>query len=98
MAGLLHDVGKIGVPVVGGATDPEEFDLIKKHPDIGEMRILATPPPACSITTNGIGKAIQAACPANRSRRLGALFARPIDGDHVEPNVSRRCRRWRCSR
>src|SRR5213078_2528034 len=39
MAGLLHDVGKIGVPEAvlqktGRLTD-EEFDLIKKHPEIG---------------------------------------------------------------
>jgi len=39
MAGLLHDVGKIGVPEAvlqktGKLTD-EEFDQIKKHPEIG---------------------------------------------------------------
>ncbi len=43
MAGLLHDVGKIGVPErvlqkEGKLTDVE-FDLIKKHPEIG-ARIL----------------------------------------------------------
>lgn len=43
MAGLLHDVGKIGVPEhvlqkEGKLTD-EEFDLIKRHPEIG-ARIL----------------------------------------------------------
>jgi HD-GYP domain-containing protein (c-di-GMP phosphodiesterase class II) len=44
MAGLLHDVGKIGVPEAvlqkTGRLTPEEFEQIKKHPDIG-ARILA---------------------------------------------------------
>lgn len=39
MAGLLHDVGKIGVPEAvlqkAGRLDPAEFELIKKHPEIG---------------------------------------------------------------
>lgn len=43
MAGLLHDVGKIGVPEAvlqkAGKLTDEEFDLIKKHPEIG-ARIL----------------------------------------------------------
>ncbi|HEV2293489.1 MAG TPA: HD domain-containing phosphohydrolase [Tepidisphaeraceae bacterium] len=43
MAGLLHDVGKIGVPEVvlqkTGRLTPEEFEQIKKHPEIG-ARIL----------------------------------------------------------
>ncbi|MEA2708328.1 MAG: hypothetical protein QOF78_929 [Phycisphaerales bacterium] len=44
MAGLLHDVGKIGVPEAvlqkPGKLTPEEFDQMKKHPAIG-ARILA---------------------------------------------------------
>jgi len=43
MAGLLHDVGKIGVPESvlqkTGRLTPEEFDQMKKHPQIG-ARIL----------------------------------------------------------
>lgn len=39
MAGLLHDVGKIGVPEAvlqkAGRLDPDEYEQIKKHPDIG---------------------------------------------------------------
>jgi HD-GYP domain-containing protein (c-di-GMP phosphodiesterase class II) len=44
MAGLLHDVGKIGVPEAvlqkPGKLTPEEYDQMKKHPEIG-ARILA---------------------------------------------------------
>ena len=44
MAGLLHDVGKIGVPESvlqkTGRLSPEEFEQMKKHPQIG-ARILA---------------------------------------------------------
>jgi len=43
VAGLVHDVGKIGVPeaVLGkpGRLTPEEFELIRQHPEIGH-RIL----------------------------------------------------------
>jgi hypothetical protein len=39
LAGLLHDVGKIGVPdsILGkpGALTTEEFAIVKKHPEIG---------------------------------------------------------------
>ncbi len=39
MAGLLHDVGKIGVPdfilAKPGALTNEEFAIVKKHPEIG---------------------------------------------------------------
>jgi HD-GYP domain-containing protein (c-di-GMP phosphodiesterase class II) len=44
MAGLLHDVGKIGVPEAvlqkTGRLTPEEFEHMKKHPGIG-AKILA---------------------------------------------------------
>jgi HD-GYP domain-containing protein (c-di-GMP phosphodiesterase class II) len=43
LAGLMHDVGKIGVPEAvlqkTGKLTPEEFEQIKKHPEIG-ARIL----------------------------------------------------------
>ncbi len=38
-AALLHDIGKVGIPVAildkPGALDDEEYDMIKKHPSIG---------------------------------------------------------------
>lgn len=44
LAGLLHDVGKIGVPDAilckPGKLTTEEFDTLKKHPEIG-VRILS---------------------------------------------------------
>ena len=47
LAGLLHDVGKIGVPdailVKPGRLTKEEFDALKKHPEIGQ-RILSHVP------------------------------------------------------
>lgn len=47
LAGLMHDVGKIGVPDFvlqkpGKLTD-EEFALIKKHPDLGAIIIESLP-------------------------------------------------------
>ena len=43
IAGIVHDVGKIGVPEAvltkPGRLTPEEFDWIRKHPEIG-YRIL----------------------------------------------------------
>jgi len=38
--GYLHDVGKVGIPdavlLKRGPLTPDEFDLMKKHPDIGD--------------------------------------------------------------
>jgi len=46
-AGLLHDVGKIGVPdailTKAGPLTTEEFAVIKEHPVVGEMMLSAVP-------------------------------------------------------
>ena len=62
MCGLLHDVGKIGVPESvlqkTGRLTPEEFEQMKKHPAIGAESFRtssksSTSSPACCITTSG---------------------------------------------
>ena len=44
VAGHLHDIGKIGVPDAilqkRGPLDPDEFEVIKRHPVIGESIVL----------------------------------------------------------
>lgn len=47
IAGLLHDVGKIGVPDdilrKPGRLTPEEFEVMKRHPRLGELIVSAIP-------------------------------------------------------
>jgi diguanylate cyclase (GGDEF)-like protein len=47
IAGLLHDVGKIGIPDhilrKPGSLDPEEFEAIKQHVTLGEVMIKEIP-------------------------------------------------------
>lgn len=47
LAGLLHDVGKIGVPdailTKPGKLSQEEFAVIRQHPEIGERMLAAVP-------------------------------------------------------
>ena len=44
LAGHLHDIGKIGIPDAilqkRGPLDPDEFEIIKRHPVIGESIVL----------------------------------------------------------
>lgn len=47
IAGLLHDIGKIGIPedvlAKRGTLTPEEFELIKKHPQVGAELLRTVP-------------------------------------------------------
>ena len=47
LAGLLHDIGKIGVPdhvlLKPGKLTDQEFELIKKHPEFGWMALKNAP-------------------------------------------------------
>lgn len=47
IAGLLHDVGKIGVPDdilrKPGRLTPEEYEVMKRHPRLGELIVSAIP-------------------------------------------------------
>jgi diguanylate cyclase (GGDEF)-like protein/putative nucleotidyltransferase with HDIG domain len=47
LAGLLHDVGKIGIPDViltkSGRLTADEFAVIQQHPEIGERMLAAVP-------------------------------------------------------
>lgn len=56
MTGLLHDVGKIGVPdrvlLKPGKLDDEEFDIIKQHPLIGYN--ILQPVPQLHYTLEGV--------------------------------------------
>ena len=53
IAGLLHDVGKIGVPDEilrkPGRLTEEEFDIMKRHPWVGEMIMKALPEVSCAV-------------------------------------------------
>ncbi len=47
VAGLLHDVGKIGVPdrvlQMSGELDPSDWDLIRRHPEVGSVLAKSSP-------------------------------------------------------
>lgn len=44
VAGLLHDIGKIGVPdrvlQMSGELEPDDWDLVRRHPEIGSSLVL----------------------------------------------------------
>ena len=80
IGGLLHDVGKLAVPneilQKPGALTDDEFDVIKRHPDLGaelvhELGFSASCPGWCATTTSGsTARAIRAAwgLPTSTSR------------------------------
>lgn len=47
VAGLLHDIGKIGVPdrvlQMSGELEPEDWDLIRRHPEVGAALVATVP-------------------------------------------------------
>ncbi len=64
LAGLLHDVGKIGVPEAVlcskfKLTD-EEFELIKKHPDVGADIILKMPELGSMTSIREVARVVRA--------------------------------------
>lgn len=77
MMGLLHDVGKIGIPdaVINkpGKLTKEEYDVIKMHPDIGsKMLSKATEMPRMAVGARW-----------HHERFDGKGYPDGIDGDHI---------------
>ena len=88
VAGLLHDVGKIGVPDrilrKPGRLTGDEYETIKQHPLLGDAIIAAIP----DLTE------IRAAVLAHHERYDGTGYPNELGGDQdstLGPH-SRRCR------
>jgi len=88
LAGLLHDVGKIGIRDAildkPGPLSPEEFEEVKQHVTIG-YKILSDLRPIrnllrvfCITMNNSMAAAIRTACPEKRSRCLRASWQWPM--------------------
>ena len=100
IAGLVHDVGKIGVPeavlLKPGKLNAEEFDLIRKHPEIG-YRILKDIPQLNDILPGVLhhherwdGGGLSA-WPAGRGDSAGRPIDRPcrfVRRDELNANLS----------
>ena len=85
VSGLLHDVGKIGVPDEilrkPGRLTPEEFDVMKRHPWVGEMIMRALPDVAGAVDGVGShherwdGRGYPAGIPGEEIPLLGRILA-----------------------
>lgn len=55
LGGLLHDIGKVGVPndilTKKGRLTPDEFSLMKLHPELGEEKLKHLPIPNAELLT-----------------------------------------------
>ena len=55
-ASILHDIGKVGIPdailLKPGPLTPEEFDLMKTHPVIGEMMLAGSSYPGMAMAAS----------------------------------------------
>ncbi len=77
VAGMLHDVGKIGIPDrilrKPASLTPAEYEIVKGHSALGEALIAAMPdleeirPPSSRITSATTAQAILTAWPTSRS-------------------------------
>jgi hypothetical protein len=78
---LLHDIGKVGIPdqisTKPGPLTPDEWDVMKKHPEIGLPDRDRFPgnssrsrTPSSATTSVGTGTGIRSSCPGSRSAAL----------------------------
>lgn len=78
MAGLMHDIGKLDIPVSiinkPGALDPQEYELIRKHPDLALKRL--SPSMKISLTVlDGIG--------SHHEKYDGSGYPLGLDGSNI---------------
>jgi HD-GYP domain-containing protein (c-di-GMP phosphodiesterase class II) len=79
LAAILHDAGKLAVPahvlLKPEALTPEEFALIRRHPEAGAAIVASTDPDAAAIVRSHherTARVIPMASPAARSRAARA--------------------------
>jgi putative two-component system response regulator len=78
-ASILHDIGKVGIPdailLKPGPLTPEEFDLMKTHPVIGETMLAGSSYP---------GMAMAASIAMNHHERMdGCGYPRGLKGEEI---------------
>ena len=106
VAGLLHDVGKIGIPdrflrKPGKLTD-EEYEVVKQHVALGDMIVrdlpdIDTSGPASATTTSAgtatgyLDRLVGRRHPADRPDPRGLRRLLGDDDDPAVPQGPRRC-------